>query len=137
MPYKELLLRMKIRIKNEPKATFMFYYNKPGRKLKDNKGLIIPIKDVISIDNSYTQVGIKTQLENINFSVSRSKIDKVMKQADITRKRIKKKASITLSQEHHQTRLQYASLFLFKRDRTFLFLDESGFNLNTSINYGY
>ncbi|KAF0989675.1 hypothetical protein HZS_7600 [Henneguya salminicola] len=60
-----------------------------------------------------------------------------MKQVDITRKRLKKKASITLSQDHQQTRLRYALLFLSKRDRTFLFLYESGFNLNTSINYGY
>ncbi|KAF0985419.1 hypothetical protein HZS_6302, partial [Henneguya salminicola] len=110
----------------EPNATFMSYYNKPGRKLKDNKGLINTIKDVFLIDNSYTQVGIKTQLENINFSVSTSKICKVMKQADITRKRLKKKALITLSQDHQQTRSRYASLFLSKRDRTFLFLDESG-----------
>ncbi|KAF0985291.1 hypothetical protein HZS_6499, partial [Henneguya salminicola] len=40
---------------NEPNATFMSYYNKPGRKLTDNKGLINTIKDVITIDNSYTQ----------------------------------------------------------------------------------
>ncbi|KAF0989586.1 hypothetical protein HZS_5777 [Henneguya salminicola] len=122
---------------NEPNATSMPYYNKPGRKLTDNKGLINNIKDVITIDNSYTQIGIKIQVENINFSVSRSKICKVMKQADITLKRIKKKASITLSQDHQQSRSRYASLFLSKRDRTFLFLDESGFNLHTSINYGY
>ncbi|KAF0985318.1 hypothetical protein HZS_1611, partial [Henneguya salminicola] len=122
---------------NEPNATFMFYYNKPGRKLTDNKGLINTIKDVITIDNSSTQVGIKTQLENMNFSVSRSKICKFMKQADITRKRLKKKASITLSQDPQQTRSRYASLFLSKRGLTFLFLDESGFNLPTSINYGY
>ncbi|KAF0991544.1 hypothetical protein HZS_1040 [Henneguya salminicola] len=77
---------------NEPNATFMSYYNKSGRKLKDNKGLINTIKDVNTIDNSYTQVGIKTQLENINFSVSRSKICKVMKQTDITRKRLKKES---------------------------------------------
>ncbi|KAF0985579.1 hypothetical protein HZS_5298 [Henneguya salminicola] len=55
--------------KNEPNATFMSYYNKPGRKLTDNKGLINTIKAVIPMDNSFTQVGIKTQLENINFSV--------------------------------------------------------------------
>ncbi|KAF0985498.1 hypothetical protein HZS_6115, partial [Henneguya salminicola] len=60
-----------------------------------------------------------------------------MKQADITRKRLKTKASITLSQDHQQTRSPYASLFLSKRGRTFLFLDESEFNLHTSINYGY
>ncbi|KAF0985739.1 hypothetical protein HZS_4054 [Henneguya salminicola] len=78
---------------NEPNATFMSYYNKPSKKLKDNKGLINTIKDVISIDNSYTQVGIKTRLKNINFSVSRSKICKVMKQADITRKCLKKESN--------------------------------------------
>ncbi|KAF0986163.1 LOW QUALITY PROTEIN: hypothetical protein HZS_5386 [Henneguya salminicola] len=74
IPHKEWLLRMKIRTlssllqENEPNATFMSYYNKPGRKLTDNKGLINTIKDVITIDNSYTQVSNKTQLENINFS---------------------------------------------------------------------
>ncbi|KAF0985756.1 hypothetical protein HZS_5192, partial [Henneguya salminicola] len=115
----------------------MSYYNKSGRKLTDNRDLINSIKDVITIDNSYTQVGIKTQLENINFSISRSKNFKVMKQADITQKRLKKKASITLSQDHQQTRSRYALLFLSKRGRTFLFLDASGFNLHTSINYGY
>ncbi|KAF0986697.1 hypothetical protein HZS_5211, partial [Henneguya salminicola] len=41
---------------NELNATFMSYYNKPGRKLTDNKGLINTIKDGITIDNSYTQV---------------------------------------------------------------------------------
>ncbi|KAF0985339.1 hypothetical protein HZS_6150, partial [Henneguya salminicola] len=60
-----------------------------------------------------------------------------MKQADITRKRLKKKPSITLFRDHQQTRSRYASLFLSKRSRTFLFLDESGFNLYTSINSGY
>ncbi|KAF0985801.1 hypothetical protein HZS_2942, partial [Henneguya salminicola] len=105
---------------NEPNATFMAYYNKPGRKLTDNKGLINAIKDVIPIDNSYTQVGIKTQLENINFLVSRSKICKVMKQTDITRKRLKNKASITLSQDHQQTRSRYACyLFLSRTDSIF------------------
>ncbi|KAF0987065.1 hypothetical protein HZS_3118 [Henneguya salminicola] len=110
----------------------MSYYNKLGRKLTDNKGLINTIKDVITIDNSYTQVGIKTQLENINFSVSRSKICKVRKQADIIRKSLKKE-SINCS----FSRSRYASLFLSKRYRTFLLIDESGFNLHTSINYGY
>ncbi|KAF0989097.1 LOW QUALITY PROTEIN: hypothetical protein HZS_701 [Henneguya salminicola] len=122
---------------NELNATYMPYYNKPGRKLTDNTELINSIKDGITIENSYTQVSIKTQLQNINFLVSRSKICKVMKQADITRKRLKKKVSITLSQDHQQTRSRYASLFLSKRGRTFLFLDESGFNLHTSINYAY
>ncbi|KAF0985699.1 hypothetical protein HZS_4295 [Henneguya salminicola] len=60
-----------------------------------------------------------------------------MKKADITRKRLKMKASITLSRNHQQTRSRYPSLFLSKRGRTFLFLNESGFNIYTSINYGY
>ncbi|KAF0986355.1 LOW QUALITY PROTEIN: hypothetical protein HZS_708 [Henneguya salminicola] len=75
---------------NEPNATLISYYNKPGRKLTDNKELINNIKDLVS----------NTQPGNINFSVSRSKICKVMKQADITRKRLKKKASTTRSQDH-------------------------------------
>ncbi|KAF0985560.1 hypothetical protein HZS_3408 [Henneguya salminicola] len=95
---------------NEPNATFMFYYNKPGRKL------INTIKDVIPIDNSYTQ---KQNLQSYEASRYNSKTPK--------------KESINYS----FSRSRYASLFLSKRDRTFLFLDESGFNLHTSINYGY
>ncbi|KAF0985502.1 hypothetical protein HZS_6432, partial [Henneguya salminicola] len=58
--------------------------------------------DVITIDNSYTQV--EYQL----FS-HRSKICKVMKQADITRKSLKKKASMTLSQDHDMHRYFFIS----------------------------
>ncbi|KAF0987246.1 hypothetical protein HZS_5762 [Henneguya salminicola] len=99
---------------NEPNATFMSYYNKSGRKRTDNKGLINTIKDVITIDNSYTQVGIKTQ----------SKICKVRKQAGITRKRLKKKASIALSQDHDMHRYFFLSgtvrfCFMMNQDSIF------------------
>ncbi|KAF0987369.1 hypothetical protein HZS_8046 [Henneguya salminicola] len=86
------------------------------RKLKDNKGLINTIKDVITIDDSYTQ---KKNLQSYEASRHNSKTPK--------------KETINYS----FSRSRYASLFLSKPDRTFLFLDESGFNLHTSINYGY
>lgn len=121
----------------EGATNFSQISKKAGRKNKDYSGIKQLILGYITEDNSLTQVGIQTKLEESGHLISKSKICILMKELCLGRKRLKKICEKVLDEEHEVKVRRYAFEMVRRRDMNFLFLDESGFNLHTSINYGY
>ena len=69
--------------------------------------------------------------------MTQSQISRFFKKAGLTRKRLKKKSNIFLTDQHKENKRDYARNFLKFLNKEILFLDETGFNLNTCNNYGY
>lgn len=115
--------------------TFEALYKRAGRNKGNRDSLHAEIRTVFGNNNSFTQVGCRELLQNS--SISLATMCRAVKEANLTRKRLKRRANIVLSEEHKATRQVFCSRILGSRSRQILFLDESGFNLHTSINYGY
>lgn len=119
---------------NQNDATYESAYAKPGRKKIPKDALHTEIRSIMGNDNSLTQIGCK---EKLSKEISLSQLCKEMKSAGLTRKRLKKKSSVLLTSKNQEERQLFCATILGLRTRPILFLDESGFNLHTSINYGY
>ena len=85
-------------------------------------------------DNSLTLRGCKEKLTTPVFVLQ---LSRDMKGAGLSRKRIMKKANILQTQRSIDNRLKFCTEILGKLTKRIVFLDESGFNLHTLINYGY
>ena len=103
-------------------------------QIKDKMDLHNCIRDIMGNDNSLT---LKGCIEQGSLNISKSKLSREFKAAGLTRKRLKKRSQTRREQVNIDARLQFVVKILGKRRRTVLFLDESGFNLHTSCNYGY
>ncbi|KAG0423382.1 hypothetical protein DMUE_6152, partial [Dictyocoela muelleri] len=88
-------------------------------------------------DNSLTHKGAQEKLSEENINLSMQKVGRIIKESGLKRKRIHKKSNIILNDSHKNLRREYCIQILMLRRKKNLFLDESGFNLHTSINYGY
>ncbi|KAF7675932.1 hypothetical protein CDIK_4517, partial [Cucumispora dikerogammari] len=64
-------------------------------------------------------------------------ISRLVRGCFLTRKRLKKRCSVVNTEDHFERLREYTSAFSRLGGRNILFLNESGFNLHTSINYGY
>lgn len=95
------------------------------------------LSEIVQNDNSLTQNGMieKLALENIN--TSQSSVSKSLKRLNIKRKRLKLKPEVIIQPNHIESRKAYARIVRPIPDSKLLFLDESGFNLHTTLNYGY
>ena len=116
-------------------ATFETLYMRAGRRPKDCTALHTEIRSLLGEDNSLTQIGCRERMQNS--SISLSTMCRLVKGAGLSRKRLKRRASVVRTEEHKASRRAFCSQILGMRSRQILFLDESGFNLHTSINYGY
>ena len=117
---------------NDP--SYQTLYSKPGRKKKDKTGLYSEIIKCFGNDNSLTQVGLR---EVLSVDRSLAQISRDVKAANLKRKRLKKRPMARLTESNKTKRVEFASKMNLYGNRNILFLDESGFNLHTSINYGY
>ena len=117
---------------DDPK--FKEVYKKAGRKPIEKSGRISNILNIFGSDNSLT---IRGCIEKLDLNISKSQVARDMIQAGLTRKRLKKKSCALLDESHEQKRMLFCTDVLGMRSRRILFLDESGFNLHTSANYGY
>ncbi len=126
------------KIDENPDSSFSMLYGQSGRPKKQNPVTVRNIKEILANDQSLTQEGVQTKmLETHNEILSSSAIFRLLKEGGLKRKRLKKKASV-IATELHQERLRlYAMDFVRYRTRDIVFLDETGFNLHSSINYGY
>ena len=115
-------------------VTFEDLYKKAGRKKKDKESLHIEIRSIMGNDNSLTIVGCK---DKITQNLSVSQICREIKSAGLTRKRLKKKSKVRLANVNIELKQTFCASILGMTTCPILFLDESGFNLHTSINYGY
>jgi len=109
-------------------------YGKAGRKFQNKSSLHTKIREIMGNDNSLTQRGCKELLPT---PVSLPQLSREFKAAGLSRKRLKKKSSVTQSEANIIARQAFCASILGMGSRKLIFLDESGFNLHTSINYGY
>ncbi|KRH92097.1 putative Mariner transposable element, partial [Pseudoloma neurophilia] len=90
---------------------------------------------MIDNQNSTTQKEIQNELRRDNIIISQSRISRLIKEADYTRKRLEK---IPIQQNSpaviEKRRLYCIGL---RQIEDLLFLDESGFNSGMTRNYGY
>ena len=108
--------------------SFSNIYKKFGRNKKDKSQLYTEIRSIIGNDNSLTLKGCQEKLTHM---VSLPQLLRDFKASRLTRKRIKKKASVLLTQSNMERRLLFSFNILGKLSKRMLFLDESGFNLHT------
>ena len=85
-------------------------------------------------DSSLTLQGCRDLLQS---PISVSQMYREMKAANLTRKRLKKRSIVRVTDENRNARQTFCANVLGMNRRRILFLDESGFNLHTSTNYGY
>ena len=109
-------------------------FKKSGRKKIDKSDRFSKILDVFGNDNSLTQRGAN---EKLSLSLSKSQLSRDIKEAGLKRKRIRRRPLARKTKNNENLRTEFCSKVSTKRHRNILFLDESGFNLHTSINYGY
>lgn len=118
----------------EGECQYQNLYAKPGRKKVNKSSLHVEIKSIMANDNTLTQKGCIEKLSN---PISKSAISREIKLAGLSRKRLKKRSNSILSNQNAIQRQHFCRIILTKLNRRILFLDESGFNLHTSSNYGY
>ena len=135
---KSAIYKALAKIEEYPNLDFATIYGKPGRKKKKHPETVRKIKDIISEDQSLTQKGIQTKmLEFYQENVGTSAVCRLLKEGGLKRKGLNKKASVINTESHQEKMRQYACSFIRFRTREIIFLDETGFNLHSSVNYGY
>ena len=77
------------------------------------------------------------KVEEQNIYVSQPTTSLYLRKLNISRKRLKKVSFNANSVENEMRRRVYAREIYSLRNKTLLFLDETGFNLHTSSHYGY
>lgn len=119
---------------NPEQYSFTDLQKKQGRKKKDKSQVYNTIRLGFGEDNSLTLRGIKEK-KNLEYSIGY--ISKLKKEAGLSRKRLKKKSNVLLTNSSRQRRREFCAEISGLRNKQILFLDECGFNLHESINYGY
>ncbi len=124
------------KVREDPNSTYSDNYGSSGRPKKQHPDLVNKVKNIVNEDQSLTQRGIQTKFEeNFGFTPNQTSICRLLKEGGVTRKRLKKKAAVIDTVEHREKMKDYARTFVEYRTREILFLDETGFNLHTSVNY--
>ncbi|KAG0440624.1 Transposable element Tc3 transposase [Dictyocoela muelleri] len=118
-------------------ATFEDYKKKNGRKKNDSTQKENFLREIFSYDNSLTQIGAREVFKEKFGNTSISSIQRLVKSSGLSRKRIKRRSNTLNSENHKSLVIEYCARIIGFRNKTVLFLDESGFNLHVSNSYGY
>ncbi|OAF70461.1 hypothetical protein A3Q56_01788 [Intoshia linei] len=89
---------LKLYDESDKKLRFSDYNKKKGKKKIDKSDLLQKIVEIVGNDNSITQIKVMEKLKEKNIKVSKTEIFKLFKNANLTRKRIKK----NLTESHKQ-----------------------------------
>jgi len=110
---------------------------KPGPRPSENISFLQGVGQIVQNDPTLTQKGISEQLQQSGVNISRGSVCNTLKKLGLSRKRVKRVASKTITPQLIADRKSYALLLRTMPTDKLLFLDETGFNLHTSRNYGY
>lgn len=110
---------------------------KKGRRKKDITELKNLIRSFILEDNSLTQEGIIQRLAESGIHCSQSQISEILKEMQITRKRLSLVPAERNAPHVLDARQEYARDMSTVSIRNIVYLDETGFNLHTAKHYGY
>ena len=110
---------------------------KKGPKFKENNVIKNQIIACLNQDNSYFQAEIVENLQAAGIVRSQSFVSRILNKMNITRKRLTKIPIERNSIRILDSRKSYAREVINYTNEKFVYLDETGFNLHTSTNYGY
>ena len=110
---------------------------KKGRKNKSNFELKNQLSAIVRQDNSLTQKGIADSLLSTGIKKSQASISRLLKQANLTRKRLSLVPEERNNERVLETRVQFARDIEQTDISKLVYLDETGFNLHSSSYYGY
>lgn len=108
----------------------------PVTLVRDDRMKVL-IENYLIQDSSLTQKAIQTKLSTDGYAISQSKISSLIKSMGYSRKRLTRVPEDRNSDRVLEMRRQYAISLMPIQDESMVFLDETGFNLHTSRNYGY
>lgn len=109
---------------------------KKERKKQEFAPIRAKIREILGNDNWLTQKSVKEILRLDGLEILASKSSKLTHSIGLRRKKLKK-ADVMFPEPHRTTWAIWAEDMLNSREQTFVLLDESGFNLHISNNYGY
>lgn len=110
---------------------------KKGRKFKDNSIAKSKIQRILAKDAGYTQKMLAQSLTDDGITRSQGTISKLLKQMQYSRKRLVKVPIERNSERIIEQRQLFGRNINNLADSNLIYLDETGFNLHSSINYGY
>jgi len=108
-----------------------------GRKANVETEVKSRLEDILNEDNSLTQKGMCETLATYNIIRSQGAISSTLKKMEITRKRLTNIPVERNSERVIGLRQAYARELINYSLNHLVYLDETGFNLHTSTNYGY
>lgn len=127
----------KLEINNGDVDKVVESFLKSGRKPNLNLDVLNKVGEAIQNDCCFTQKGIAQHLLGQSIEISQPTVCRTLKKLGVTRKRVNRVAENTLSPQLIAERKQFALKLRTIPKEKLLFLDETGFNLHTSRNYGY
>ncbi|PWA00880.1 hypothetical protein BB558_003049 [Smittium angustum] len=96
------------------------------------------ILEIVNSDNSLTQEGIIKKLAEKGFpGVKQPTVSRRLKKLGITRKRLTLIKDQAITQENMLQKRAYSNEIFNTKYNRLLYLDETGFNLHSSNDYGY
>lgn len=108
------------------------------RKNSENSEASLILPQIVQDDNSLTQKGIINKMVEMGLPrLNQPSISRLLKKNKITRKRLKRKPASNFTPELINKRKQFAREMNQIQNGRVVYLDESGFNLHTGVNYGY
>ncbi|KAG0430116.1 hypothetical protein DMUE_5693 [Dictyocoela muelleri] len=117
--------------------SFADTYKAQGRPKEDKRNISTEITNIFASDNSLTQVGLGDKLRERGIHISKTSPCRMIKNCSLSRKRLKNRCSQVTKAGHFEKMREYAFSFSRYVGRNIIFVDDSGFNLHTSISYGY
>ncbi|KAF7684940.1 hypothetical protein CDIK_4311 [Cucumispora dikerogammari] len=95
------------------------------------------ITTLVAQDNALNQRGISESMGLIGTTLSQSAVSRKLKAYQLTRKKLTLVPAKRNSPRIIELRFNYAREISLYQTSQLVFLDETGFNLHTSSNYGY
>jgi arginine repressor len=92
---------------------------------------------IITIRYCLTQRQMKIKMQENNLNCSQSTISRLLRKAELTRKRVKLRPAHTQNLAHLETRKAFARKIRVLSDDIIIYLEETGFNLHLGSKYGY
>lgn len=91
------------KIRENPDSSYSENYGKSGRPTTQHPDLVNKVKNIINEDQSLTQKGIQTKFEEkFGFTPNQTSVCRLLKEAGLTRKRLKRKAAVVNTNNHRE-----------------------------------
>jgi len=110
---------------------------KAGRKPSANVLAEDHVREILCQDNTLTQNGVKEKLLAEGINLSQARICQLIKKINFSRKRLKRVSNRVLSNDLIEERFNFCVRVNALPNTDLLYIDETGFNLHSTNNYGY